>query len=99
VWDYKLTTKAATLQGGMIVVLRPLFSAALVVRCRYFIVAPMPMPAAPRMYLVVVYRQLPAAPLVVHYMYMVVVPKPMPAAVTLRGCRRRYQQLACACGS
>ena len=27
------------------------------------------------------------------------VPKPMPAAVALRCCRRRFQQLACACGT
>jgi hypothetical protein len=36
---------AAVLQGGM-VVLRPLFAAALVVCRRYFIVAPSPFPAA-----------------------------------------------------
>ena len=43
----------------------PLFAAALVVRRRYLIVVPRPMPAAPRMYLIVVDRPLPAAPLVV----------------------------------
>jgi hypothetical protein len=59
----------------------------------------MPMPEAPRMYLIVVYRPLPAAPLVVHCMYMVVVPGPMPAAVASRCCQRRFQQLVCACGS
>jgi hypothetical protein len=59
----------------------------------------MPMSAAPRKYLTVVYRPLPATPLVVRCMYMVVVPRPMPAAVALRCCRRRFQQLACACGS
>ena len=37
---------AAVLQGGMMVVLRPLFAAALVVCRRYFIVAPSPFPAA-----------------------------------------------------
>jgi hypothetical protein len=37
---------AAVLQGGMVVVLRPLFAAALVVCRRYFIVAPSPFPAA-----------------------------------------------------
>ena len=50
------------------------------------IVAPMPMPEAPRMYLIVVYRPLPAAPLVVRYMYMAVVPGPMPATVASRYC-------------
>jgi hypothetical protein len=34
----------------------------------------MPMPEAPRMYLIVVYRPFPAAPLVVRCMYMAVVP-------------------------
>jgi hypothetical protein len=28
-----------------------------------------------------------------------VVPRPMPAAVASRCCRRRFQQLACACGT
>jgi hypothetical protein len=56
----------------------------------------MPMPEAPRMYLIVVYRPFPAAPLVVRCMYMAVVPGPMPAAVASRCCRRRFQQLACA---
>ena len=40
------SSKDAALQGGMIVVLRPLFAAALVVCRRYFIVAPSPFPAA-----------------------------------------------------
>jgi hypothetical protein len=61
------------------------------VRRRYFIVAPRPFPAAPRMHLVVVYRPLPAAPLVMRYMYMAV-------AVASQCCRRRLQQLICACG-
>ena len=78
---------------------RPLFAAALVVRRRCLIVVPMPMPAAPRMHLMVVFRPLPAAPLVVRCMYMAVVLGPMPAAVASRCCRRRFQQLACACGS
>jgi len=78
----------------IIVLLRPLFAAALVVRRRYLIVVPRPMPAAPPMYLIVVYRPLPAAPLVVRCMYMVVVPRPMPAAVASICCRRRFQQLA-----
>ena len=83
----------------LIVVLRPLFAAALVVRRRYLIVMLRPMPAAPRMYLIVVCRPLPAAPLVVRCMYMAVVPGPMPAAVASRCSRRRFQQSACACGS
>ena len=40
------SSKVAALQGGMMVVLRPLFAAALVVCRRYFIVAPSPFPAA-----------------------------------------------------
>ena len=40
------SSKDAALQGGMMVVLRPLFAAALVVCRRYFIVAPRPFPAA-----------------------------------------------------
>jgi hypothetical protein len=59
----------------------------------------MPMPEAPRMYLIVVYRPLPAAPLVARCMYMAVVPVSMPSAVASRCCRRRFQQLVCACGS
>jgi hypothetical protein len=51
----------------------------------------MPMPEAPRMYLIVVYRPFPAAPLVVRCMYMAVVPGPMPAAVASRCCQRRSQ--------
>jgi hypothetical protein len=118
VWGSEFTLKGAALQGGVIVVLRPLFAAALVVRRRYFIIAPRPFPAVPlvvrrrclivvprpipaaqRMHLMVVYRPLPAAPLVVRCMYMAVVPGPMPAAVASRCCRRRLQQLICACGS
>jgi hypothetical protein len=38
----------------------------------------MPMPEAPRMYLIVMYRPFPAAPLVVRCMYMAVVPGPTP---------------------
>jgi hypothetical protein len=33
------------------------------------------------------------------FMFMAVMPGPMPEAVASRCCRRRYQQLACACGS
>jgi hypothetical protein len=80
-------------------VLMPLSAAPLFVRRRCLIVVPMPMPEAPRMYLIVVYRPFPAAPLDVRCMYMAVVPGPMPAAVVSRCCRRRLQQLVCACGS
>ena len=48
VWGSEFTSKEAAIQGGMIVVLRPLFAAALVVRRRYFINAPRPFPAAPQ---------------------------------------------------
>ena len=41
-----LSSKDAALQGGMIMLLMPLFAAALDVRRRYFIVAPRPFPAA-----------------------------------------------------
>jgi hypothetical protein len=51
------------------------------------------------MYLIVVCRPLPAAQLVVRFIYMAVVPGPKPAAVASRFCRRRFQQLAYACGS
>jgi hypothetical protein len=51
-----------------IVVPRPLFAAAVVVRRGYLIVVPKPMPAAQRMYLIVVYRPLSVAPLVVRCM-------------------------------
>jgi hypothetical protein len=57
------------------------------------------MPEAPRMYLAVVYRPFPAALLVVRCMSMAVVPGSMPAAVASWCCRRRFQQLVCACGS
>ena len=40
------SSKYAALQGGMMVVLMPLFAAALIVCPRYFIVAPSPFPAA-----------------------------------------------------
>jgi hypothetical protein len=82
-----------------IVAPRLLPAAPLVVLRRCLIVMPKPMPAASRMHLVVVYRPLPAAPLVVRYMHMAVVPGPMPAAVASRCCRRRLQDLICACGS
>ena len=58
------SSKGATLQGrGMMVVLVQLFAAALVVRRRYFIVAPSPFSAAP---------------LVAHRRCLIVVPMPMP---------------------
>jgi hypothetical protein len=78
---------------------RLLFAAPLVVRRRYLIVVPRPMPAAPCIYLIVVYRPLLAAPLVVRCIYKVAVQIPMPAAVASRCCRRRFQQLAYVCGT
>jgi len=48
----------------LIVVPRPLFAVALVVRRRYLAVLPRPMPAAPRGYFAVAQRPLPSAPLV-----------------------------------
>jgi hypothetical protein len=42
-----LLQKTLHYKGGMMGVLMPLFAAALVVRRRYFIVAPRPFPAAP----------------------------------------------------
>jgi hypothetical protein len=60
--------------------LMPLFAVALVVRRRYFIVAPRPFPAAPLvvrcMRLIVVPTPMPAAP----RMYLIVVYRPFPAA-------------------
>ena len=46
-WGSEFISKDAAVPGGLIVVLRPLFAAAFVVRRRYFIVAPRPFPAAP----------------------------------------------------
>jgi hypothetical protein len=43
---------------------RPFYAAALVVRCRYLVAVPRPMPEAPRRYLIEVPRPLPAVPLV-----------------------------------
>jgi hypothetical protein len=76
----------------LIVVPRLLFAAALVVRRRYLILVPRPMPAAPRRYLAVVHRPLPAAPLVEHRRYLIVVPRPMPAAPLV--VHRRYMIVA-----
>ena len=73
-WGTEFTTKAATQQGGLAVVLRPLFGAALVVRRRYLIMVPRPMPAAPRRYLIFMPKPLPAAPLVERRSYLIVVP-------------------------
>jgi hypothetical protein len=64
-WGSEFTSKDAALQRGVIVMLMPLFAAALVVRRRYFIVAP---------------RPFPAAPLVVRRRWLIVVPMPMPEA-------------------
>ena len=76
-WDSEFTSKDAALQGGMIVVL---FATALVVRRRYFIVAPRPFPAAPlvvhRRCLIVVPMPMPEAP----RMYLIAVHRPFPAA-------------------
>ena len=58
-----------------------------------------PMPAALRMYLIVVYRPLPAVPLAARCMCMAVVQGLIPAAVASQCCRRKLQQLICACGS
>jgi hypothetical protein len=64
----------------LIVVPRPLFAVALVVRRRYLIVVPRPVPAAPlverRRYLIVVPRPMPAAP----RRHLIVLPRPIPAA-------------------
>ena len=78
------------------VVLMPLFAAALVVRCMYFIVAPRPFPAAPlvvrRRCLIVVPMPMPEAP----RMYLVVVYRPLPAApLVLRFFRSLCQTDAC----
>ena len=75
-WGSEFTSKDAALQGGVMVVLLPLFAAAPVLRHRYFIVAPRPFPAAPlvvrRRCLSVVPRPMPAAP----HFYLIVVPGP-----------------------
>jgi hypothetical protein len=57
---------------------RPLLAAALVVRRRYLVVVPRPMPAAPRRYLIV--KAARSASLVERRRYLIVVPRPMPAA-------------------
>jgi hypothetical protein len=83
VWGSEFTSKGARLQGGMIVVLRPLFAAALVVRRRCFIAAPRPFPAAPlivrRRCLIVVPMPMPEAP----RMNLIVMYRPLPAAPSL----------------
>ena len=61
-----LLKKTLHYMWGVIVVLRPWFAAALIVRRRYLIAVPWPMFAAARKYLIVVPRPSPAAPLVVH---------------------------------
>ena len=79
----------------LIMVHRPLPAALLVVRRRYLIVVPRPMPAAPRMYLIVVYRPMPTSPLVERRRYLIVVPRPIPAAVSSRSCRSSAKADAC----
>jgi hypothetical protein len=68
VWGSEFTSKGAALQGGVIVMLRPLFAAALVVRRKYFIASP---------------RPFPAVPLAVRRSCLVLVPRPMPAALRM----------------
>jgi hypothetical protein len=89
VWGSEFTSKDAALQGGVIVVLRPLFAAALIVLRRYFIVSPRPFPAAPlvvrRRCLIMVPRPMPAAP----RMYFIVVHRPLPAAPLVVRCMSR----------
>jgi hypothetical protein len=86
VWGSEFTSKDAAVPGGLIVVLRPLFAAAFVVRRRYFIVAPRPMPAAPlvvrRSCLIVVPMPIPEA----LRMYLIVVYRPLPAAPLVVRC-------------
>jgi hypothetical protein len=53
-----------------------LFAAAFVVRRKYLIVVPTPIPAVPRRYMIVVLRPMPAAP----RRYSIVVPRLIPAA-------------------
>ena len=85
-----LLQKPLHYKGGMAVVPRPLFAAALVVRRRYLIKAP---------------RPFPATPLVVRPRYLIVVPRPMPAAprrnliVMPRPCPRRRSRSAKGKGS
>jgi hypothetical protein len=62
-WGSEFTSKDAALQRGMMVVLMPLFAAALVVRSRFLIVA---------------LRPFPAAPLVVRRRCLIMVPMPCP---------------------
>ena len=78
-WGSELNSKDAALQGEMIVVIMPLFAAALVLRRRYFILAPRPFPAASlvvrRRCLIVVPMPMPEVP----RMYLIVVYRPFPA--------------------
>ena len=79
-WGSEFTSKDAALQGGIMVVLMPLFAAALVLRRSYFILAPRPFPAASlvvrRRCLTVVPMPMPEAP----RMHLIVVYRPFPAA-------------------
>ena len=85
-WGSEFTSKDAALQRGVTMMLMPLFAAALVVRRRYFIVAPRPFLAAPlvvrRRCLIVVPMPVPEAP----HMYLIVVYRPFPAAPLVVRC-------------
>ena len=86
VWGSEFISKDAALQRGMVVVLMPLFAAALIVRRRYFIVAPRPFLAAQlvvrRRCLIVVPMSMAEAP----RMYLIVVHRPFPAAPLVVRC-------------
>ena len=77
-WGSEFTSKDAALQAGMIVVLKPLFAAALVVRRKYLVIVP---------------RLLLAAQLAVRRTYLTVVLRPvlrpLPPASRRRRIRRR----------
>ena len=94
-WGSKFTSKAATLQGGVIVVLRPWFAAALVVRHKYFIVLPRPLPAAPlivrRRCLIVLPRPMHAAP----RMHLMVVYRPLRSTYSLWSCKAWAEVVHC----
>ena len=107
-WGYEFTSKDAALQGGVIVVLRPmpaaprmylivvyrqLPAAPLAVRCMYMAVVPEPKPAAGSF--AVLSKQVSTVGLHLR----LAVPRPMPAAVASRCCRRRLKQFACTCGT
>jgi hypothetical protein len=60
----------------------PLPAAPIVVRRKYLIVLPRPIPAAPRRYEVVKHKPLPTAPFFERRRYLAVVPRQMPKATT-----------------